>query len=568
MKTYDIFGLSQLIEKGLARKLELVENAVNQLDPALEPITVLDSFVFAANTNNGQTYRLNYEVNEGYVKFSNPVAFMVESNTTKFDRASKKIVRSIVEALADNNDAEVEFFKAQWLGNQRQKKLLESRLDLNVGTHSKYITNAKKVVSEAISNVRGAKSLLRKGTFTSNWGKLVSERSIVIAEKNPVKIDEERSRRQLIYSKILEARQAAKDLGNSPVFRDYVTNLYNGIDEREAIAFIAENYQELFCLSISEQTEVLYNICERELEGKPELAKIVECIMGIGHYAVSNPEIARDLSDLSDLVGANSNNFHSRMNLIEDEMNARSFSLNDLKILQSVLESIVTQPSEFLAPEFVVEARRALRRLVSMVESGNIDDAVVSATIHLVSQFYPQTMTLGESEEQDAYQKFFQSKLEKFGVKSPDELSDEKKKEFFNEIEKEWKGDKEESKNESIDAQTGFPKGILRRIVEGKNKRKVKSKSKSKGKGKRKEFPPAKEDGDKKFVEFKKKKGKSDAPENFQEVAAEYKRRKGKNTYEELQDFKNRLGSCKKSRKDAEACADLEDEIDTEMLTA
>jgi hypothetical protein len=55
---------------------------------------------------------------------------------------------------------------------------------------------------------------------------------------------------------------------------------------------------------------------------------------------------------------------------------------------------------------------------------------------------------LGEAEEEDkekdtAYQKFFQKKLKEYGVKSPDELSDEDKKKFFNEIDKEWKADKE-----------------------------------------------------------------------------------------------------------------------------
>jgi len=42
----------------------------------------------------------------------------------------------------------------------------------------------------------------------------------------------------------------------------------------------------------------------------------------------------------------------------------------------------------------------------------------------------------GSKEE---YQKFFNEKLKKFGVSSPAELSDDKKKEFFNEIKKEWK---------------------------------------------------------------------------------------------------------------------------------
>jgi len=44
----------------------------------------------------------------------------------------------------------------------------------------------------------------------------------------------------------------------------------------------------------------------------------------------------------------------------------------------------------------------------------------------------------------EEYQKFFNDKLKKFDVKSVSELSDEDKKKFFNEIDKEWEGENEE----------------------------------------------------------------------------------------------------------------------------
>ncbi len=44
--------------------------------------------------------------------------------------------------------------------------------------------------------------------------------------------------------------------------------------------------------------------------------------------------------------------------------------------------------------------------------------------------------------EESAYQTFFNKKLKEYGVKSPAELGDKKKK-FFDEIEKEWTGDKD-----------------------------------------------------------------------------------------------------------------------------
>jgi hypothetical protein len=43
-----------------------------------------------------------------------------------------------------------------------------------------------------------------------------------------------------------------------------------------------------------------------------------------------------------------------------------------------------------------------------------------------------------KSELQKSYQDYFQAKLAKYGVESPADLDDEKKKEFFNEIAADW----------------------------------------------------------------------------------------------------------------------------------
>ena len=49
-----------------------------------------------------------------------------------------------------------------------------------------------------------------------------------------------------------------------------------------------------------------------------------------------------------------------------------------------------------------------------------------------------------EEGDKEDYMKFFAGKLKKYGVKSPSGLSDEEKKKFFNEIEKDWKHDSNE----------------------------------------------------------------------------------------------------------------------------
>jgi len=46
----------------------------------------------------------------------------------------------------------------------------------------------------------------------------------------------------------------------------------------------------------------------------------------------------------------------------------------------------------------------------------------------------------GDKEE---YEKFFKGALKKFGVAEPDQLDGEKKKDFFNYVDKNWTGDKE-----------------------------------------------------------------------------------------------------------------------------
>lgn len=47
------------------------------------------------------------------------------------------------------------------------------------------------------------------------------------------------------------------------------------------------------------------------------------------------------------------------------------------------------------------------------------------------------------SGDKEAYQKFFNAKLKKYGVSSPDELDGANKKKFYDEIDAEWEGDNE-----------------------------------------------------------------------------------------------------------------------------
>ncbi len=70
------------------------------------------------------------------------------------------------------------------------------------------------------------------------------------------------------------------------------------------------------------------------------------------------------------------------------------------------------------------------------MDDGDIED--------LFPQLFEKKMTDEESEKQKKYQAFFAKTLKKFGVSSPSELEGEKKKEFFDYIDQNWKGSDEE----------------------------------------------------------------------------------------------------------------------------
>ena len=65
-----------------------------------------------------------------------------------------------------------------------------------------------------------------------------------------------------------------------------------------------------------------------------------------------------------------------------------------------------------------------------------------------------------EEGDKEDYMKFFAGKLKKYGVKSPSELSDEEKKKFFSEIEKDWTHDS----NEEVEEKESLGKRVKARM--------------------------------------------------------------------------------------------------------
>ena len=68
-----------------------------------------------------------------------------------------------------------------------------------------------------------------------------------------------------------------------------------------------------------------------------------------------------------------------------------------------------------------------------------------------LEEYYHSKKKKMEEGDKEEYQKFFQSALKRFGVKSPSELKGDKKKEFFDYVDKNWEGENEEDEEETIE---------------------------------------------------------------------------------------------------------------------
>ena len=122
-------------------------------------------------------------------------------------------------------------------------------------------------------------------------------------------------------------------------------------------------------------------------------------------------------------------------------------------------------------------------KAIEKIKKGLSDDPEVARMLRLANESFNNEFYNALSEkEKTEYQKFFQSVLKRFGVKSPAELSGDKEKEFYNYIDKNWSGKTETDEWISND-------GSRRRVKEGdKRKNEDINPSKSKIDGRRTNF--------------------------------------------------------------------------------
>lgn len=121
-----------------------------------------------------------------------------------------------------------------------------------------------------------------------------------------------------------------------------------------------------------------------------------------------------------------------------------------------------------------------MEKLIKLVREGYDRDKLVKKIVKPIKdkeKMFPKSKKEASGDKEE-YQKFFNAAMKKFGVKSPAELKGDKEKEFYNYIDKNWKGDHEESVELALEFGTpnmsAADKANLRRRIKDMQKSKKK----------------------------------------------------------------------------------------------
>ena len=179
--------------------------------------------------------------------------------------------------------------------------------------------------------------------------------------------------------------------------------------------------------------------------------------------------------------------------------------------IEELFPELLEAKSKFQKPQVKKAVAIALKmggnmsgaiKKIDQIAKGLSDDPEVEAALKLANESVTEEIldeahAMNEAkskmqEDKERYQKFFKSALKKFGVTSPGELEGEKKKEFFNYVDKNYEADNETDKDESVkedtiaEAQirTSFESDEMKNVGGDKAAKKLKIKiSFKKGKG-------------------------------------------------------------------------------------
>ena len=130
------------------------------------------------------------------------------------------------------------------------------------------------------------------------------------------------------------------------------------------------------------------------------------------------------------------------------DMDDKSYK-NALKLAKSAkLNPFTKKTSTGMELSVFGSNRDIMKFLKSLPEQYTGENKMPSLKEIIESKIEEKIMARLQNEEDSEYQEFFKKALKKFGVESPAELeSDEKKKEFFDYVDKNWKGDNEKAED-------------------------------------------------------------------------------------------------------------------------
>jgi hypothetical protein len=114
--------------------------------------------------------------------------------------------------------------------------------------------------------------------------------------------------------------------------------------------------------------------------------------------------------------------------------------------LEEVISKAINEDNRPSAKDLLEAGGKYLKYSDLLLQKGRLM-AKNQSTAMIDKEIKKEMQKLGIKEatgDKEKYQKFFQSALKKFGVDSPADLDGEKKKEFFNYVDKNYKGDHEE----------------------------------------------------------------------------------------------------------------------------
>ena len=115
--------------------------------------------------------------------------------------------------------------------------------------------------------------------------------------------------------------------------------------------------------------------------------------------------------------------------------------------LEEAISKAINEDNKPSAKELVDEGGKYLKYSDLLLQKGRLM-AKNQSTAMIDKEIKKEMQKLGIKEatgDKEKYEKFFKAALKKFGADSPADLDGEKKKEFFNYIDKNYKGDHEES---------------------------------------------------------------------------------------------------------------------------